>query len=209
LARYTGPKCKLCRREGIKLFLKGTRCDTAKCALERRQYPPGMNNWRRRKVTPYGLQLREKQKVKRYYGVLEKQFRLCFQRAERARGNTGEKLLLQLEKRLDNVVATLGFSLSHASARQFVRHGHILVNGKRASIPSQTVSVGDEIAVANRDKSKALAAAAVSITENQPLPSWLEFVSIEPPVARILREPTREDVQLPVEEQLVVELLSK
>jgi small subunit ribosomal protein S4 len=209
LGRYTGPKCRLCRREGIKLFLKGTRCDTAKCAIERRQYPPGATAFRRRKITPYGLQLREKQKLKRYYGVAEKQFRLAFARAERTHGNTGENLLLLMERRLDNVVAALGLSLSHSSARQFIRHGHVTVNGRRASIASMIVSAGDEISVVNRDKSKALAAESLTITENQPLPTWLELVSVEPPVGRVVREPTREDVQLPVEEQLVVELLSK
>jgi small subunit ribosomal protein S4 len=209
VARYTGPKCKLCRREGLKLFLKGARCDTAKCAFERRDYPPGMAQMRRRKITPYGLQLREKQKVKRYYGVYEKQFRLIFQRAERARGNTGENLLTMLERRLDNTVAALGFAPSHSSARQMVRHGHILVNGRRVSIPSQTVEVDDEITVADNAKSRALAEAAFHVTQNHPLPAWLEMSGGERPVGKILRLPMREDVALPVEEQLIVELLSK
>ena len=208
MARYTGPKCRLCRREGVKLFLKGERCDTARCALERREFPPGMHTWGRRKVTAYGLQLREKQKVKRYYGVLETQFRLCFARAERTRGNTGENLLLALERRLDNVVASIGFATSRSHARQMVTHGHILINGHRATIPSQEVKDGDEITVANRDKSKAAVLANLEKTQSLPVPSWLEATA-EPPVARVVRPVTREDVTLPVQEQLVVELLSK
>ena len=209
MARYTGPKCRLCRREGVKLFLKGARCDTAKCALERREYPPGRNVWRRRKITPYGLQLREKQKVKRYYGLFERQFRLYFQRAERAKGNTGENLLLELERRLDNVVACLGFATSRSNARQAVRHGHILVNNRRVTIPSHELQLGDEISVAPREKSKAAIAAACDMTQGRGVPSWLERTSAEPPVGKVARLPSREDVSLPVEEQLVVELLSK
>jgi small subunit ribosomal protein S4 len=209
VARYTGPKCKLCRREGIKLFLKGLRCDTAKCAFERRDYPPGMAQTRRRKITPYGLQLREKQKVKRYYGLYENQFRLVFQRAERARGNTGENLLIMLERRLDNTVAALGFATSHCSARQMVRHGHILVNGKRVSIPSQLVEVDDVITLANNAKTRALAESAFHVTQNHPLPAWLEMTGGDQPTGKVLRFPMREDVALPVQEQLIVELLSK
>ena len=174
MARYTGPKCRLCRREGAKLFLKGSRCDTARCAFERRDFPPGMRSWGRRKVTPYGLQLREKQKVKRYYGVLERQFRLAFKRAERARGNTGENLLLTLERRLDNVVACVGFAASRSGARQMIRHGHILVNGRRVTIPSQEVAPGDEITVANREKSKALVQANLETVHIVGLPHSLE-----------------------------------
>jgi small subunit ribosomal protein S4 len=208
LARYTGPKCKLCRREGVKLFLKGERCDTARCALERREFPPGMHTWGRRKITPYGLQLREKQKVKRYYGLLERQFRLCFRRAERARGNTGENLLLALERRVDNVVASAGFATSRSQARQMVTHGHFLVNGHRVTIPSQELKPGDEVTVANRDKARALVQANMEKTQNRPVPTWLD-VATEPPSARVARPVTREDVTLPVQEQLVVELLSK
>ena len=192
----------------MKLFLKGERCDTARCALERREFPPGMHTWGRRKVTAYGLQLREKQKIKRYYGVLETQFRLCFARAERARGNTGENLLLALERRLDNVLTNVGFAASRSGARQMITHGHILVNGRRATIPSQELKAGDEITIAQRDKSKAAVAANLERTQNRPMPSWLE-ASAEPPVARLVRQVTREDVTLPVQEQLVVELLSK
>jgi len=192
----------------MKLFLKGERCDTARCALERREFPPGMHTWGRRKVTAYGLQLREKQKIKRYYGVLETQFRLCFARAVRARGNTGENLLLALERRLDNVLTNVGFAASRSGARQMITHGHILVNGRRATIPSQELKAGDEITVAARDKSKAAVLANLERTQNRPMPSWLE-ASAEPPVARLVRQVTREDVTLPVQEQLVVELLSK
>jgi len=209
VARYTGPKCKLCRREGLKLFLKGARCDTAKCAFEKRDYPPGMNTWRRRKITAYGLQLREKQKVKRYYGLLERQFRLCFQRAERQRGNTGENLLLALERRLDNVITCLGFAASRSQARQMILHGHILVNKRKVAIPSKAVDVDDEISVAAKDASRAMIAAAIASSRAAGTPAWLELISDEPPVARVARLPAREDVTLPVQEQLVVELLSK
>jgi small subunit ribosomal protein S4 len=192
----------------MKLFLKGERCDTARCALERREFPPGMHTWGRRKVTAYGLQLREKQKIKRYYGVLEGQFRLCFARAVRARGNTGENLLLALECRLDNVLTNVGFATSRSNARQIITHGHVFVNDRRATIPSQELKPGDEITVAQRDKSKAAVLANLERTQNRPMPSWLE-ASAEPPVARLVRQVTREDVTLPVHEQLVVELLSK
>jgi len=192
----------------MKLFLKGARCDTPKCGLERREYPPGMHNWPRRKITAYGLQLREKQKVKRYYGILERQFRLYFQRAERAKGNTGENLLLALESRLDNVVACLGFAASRSSARQLIRHGHILVNNRRVTIPSLALKAGDEIAPANREKSRAAVMAALEITQGRGVPAWLELTP-DPPVGKVTRPPTREDVSLPVQEQLVVELLSK
>jgi len=198
----------LCRREGAKLFLKGERCDTARCALERREFPPGMRSWARRKVTPYGLQLREKQKVKRYYGVLEAQFRLAFRRAERTRGNTGENLLLALERRLDNAVACAGFATSRSTARQMILHGHVLVNGKRVTIPSREIKVGDEISVASRDKSKAMLLAQMERTQSRAVPTWLE-VATEPPGARVSRPVTREDVTLPIQEQLIVELLSK
>lgn len=192
----------------MKLFLKGARCDTARCAIERREFPPGMHGWSRRKITPYGLQLREKQKVKRYYGLLEGQFRLCFRRAERAPGNTGENLIIRLERRLDNVVTTLGFASSRSQARQLIRHGHFLVNNRRVTIPSYEVDAGDEVSVANKDKSKAAVAASIESSKDRSVPSWLE-VSPEAPVGKILRLPTREDVSLPVQEQLIVELLSK
>ncbi len=210
MARNLGPKCKLCRREGTKLFLKGSRCDTARCAFERRDYPPGAQTWRRRKITPYGLRLREKQKVKRYYGLLERQFRVVFHRAERAKGNTGDNLLLALERRLDNVLVALGFAASHSSARQLVRHGHIRVNGRRITTPSKAVDPGDEITTVDRPKSKALVAAGLSVAKGRSVPSWLELVAVEPlPTAKVTRPPTREDVSVPVDVQLIIELLSK
>ncbi len=208
VARNTGPKCKLCRREGVKLFLKGARCDTARCALERREYPPGMHSWRRRKISPYGQQLREKQKLKRYYGLLERQFRLYFQRAEHAKGNTGENLLLALERRLDNVLTCLGFATSRSHARQLVRHEHILVNNSKVTVPAQEVKVDDQITPANKEKSQGAIAASLESTQNHSMPSWLE-ATLDPPVGKVVRMPTREDVSLPVREQLVVELLSK
>ncbi len=208
MARYTGPKCKLCRREGLKLFLKGIRCDTPKCALERRQYPPGPRTWRRQRITAYGQQLREKQKVKRYYGLLERQFRNYFARAERGRGNTGENLLLALELRLDSVVANLGFASSHSAARQLIRHGHIAINGRRTTVPAQAVEPGDEITPVDKDTSRAAVQAEREMTEGRPVPAWLE-VREEPLVGVVTRAPMREDVTLPVEEQLIVELLSK
>src|SRR4051812_17946343 len=152
MARTTGLVCRLCRREGLKLFLKGTRCDTPKCAVERRESPPGMH-LRRGKLTDYGIHLREKQKVKHYYGVLEKQFRGYYKRAVKGKGNTGEALMSLLERRLDNVLARLGFGLSRAQARQLINHGHITVNGRRVDIPSYLVQVGDLIRVKNRAKS--------------------------------------------------------
>jgi len=192
----------------MKLFLKGTRCDTARCAIERRESPPGMHAWGRRKITAYGMQLREKQKVKRYYGVLERQFRQYFRSAERARGNTGQNLLLALERRLDNVLTCAGLAASRSTARQLVRHGHIRVNGRKVTIPSRAVAVGDEVTVADREKSRAAVSANVEAARNRSVPSWLE-VPPDALAAKVTREPTREDVTLPVQEQLIVELLSK
>ena len=207
MARNTGSVCRLCRREGMKLFLKGVRCDSSKCAVSRRDYPPGMRSRRQRKRSEYGMQLREKQKVKRYYGVLERQFRRYFRMAERIRGNTGEELLVALERRLDNIVFRLGFAQSRPQARQVVTHGHVLVNGKPVDRPSYAVRAGDTISVRDRPKSLELvrtsqeAAGRVSV-------EFLE-ASADPPEGRVLRLPTREDVSLPVSEQLVVELCSK
>lgn len=208
MARETGPKCKLCRREGVKLFLRGSRCDTAKCALERREYPPGMHSWPRRKFTAYGVHLREKQKVKRYYGLLERQFRMYFHRAERAKGNTGENLVLALERRFDNVVALLGLALSRNHARQLVRHGHFLINSRRVTLPGREISVGDQITVANRERSKTAVLTSLEAAKSRAVPGWLEL-STEPLVAKMTRPPTREEVSLPIQEQLIVELLSK
>lgn len=208
MGRYTGPVCKLCRREGIKLFLKGTRCDTPKCSLERRDYPPGMHQWRRGKPSDYALQLREKQKVKRYYGVYERQFRRYFEQAEHARGNTGNELLSLLERRLDNIVHRLGFALSRPQSRQVVGHGHILVNGKPVDIPSYLVRAGDVIRVKNRPKSLAAVKFNMEVQERT-IPDFLQVSSSDPPEGTMVRIPEIGDVSIPVEPQLIVELCSK
>ncbi|MCD6451192.1 MAG: 30S ribosomal protein S4 [Acidobacteria bacterium] len=209
MARYRGAVCRLCRREGTKLFLKGERCFSDKCALEKRPYPPGEHGRARRlRIIGYGLQLREKQKVRRIYGVLERQFRIYFKKAERKRGITGENLLSLLERRLDNVVFRLGFASSRPQARQMVRHGHIEVNGKKVDIPSYLVKKGDTIAV--REKSKKLEAItqAMQLTQNRPVPKWLE-VDYDNLVGKVVEYPSREDIDFPVQEQLIVELYSK
>jgi small subunit ribosomal protein S4 len=198
----------MCRREGTKLFLKGTRCDTDKCALERRQNPPGMHTYRRGKLTDYGIHLREKQKVKHYYGVLEAQFRKYFDRAERAKGNTGTVLMSLLERRLDNVVHRLGFGLSRPQARQVVCHGHILVNDKRVDVPSYQVRPGDVIRVKNRPKSVELVQACLAETTRE-VPEFLSRVEGPEPEGHVLRVPEAEDVSIPVQPQLIVELCSK
>lgn len=208
MGRYTGPVCRLCRREGIKLMLKGTRCATNKCALERRQSVPGMHGFRRGKLTEYGLRLREKQKVKHFYGILERQFRRYFQKAERSKGNTGEVLMSLLERRLDNVVYRLGFALSRRHARQLVRHGHILVNGRRVDIPSYQVDVGDVISVKNHPRSLEVVKAAMEIN-TAPVPDYLSRVDGTPPEGHVLRLPTLEDVAIKVEPQLIIEFCSK
>ena len=208
MARTTGPVCRLCRRDGLKLFLKGTRCDTPKCAIERRDVPPGMNQTRRGKLTEYGLHLREKQKVKHYYGVLERQFRGYFARAERGKGNTGEALMSLMERRLDNIVHRLGFALSRAQARQVVAHGHITVNGHRVDIPSYLVKAGDVVRVKNREKS--LQAVLANISEfHRDVPEFLSRVDGPIPEGRVSRLPGAEDVSIPVQANLIVELCSK
>ncbi len=198
----------MCRREGMKLFLKGTRCDTDKCAVERRPTPPGMHNYRRGKLTDYGVHLREKQKVKHYYGVLEAQFRRYFQLAERTTGNTGKMLMGLLERRLDNVVHRLGWGLSRAQARQVVRHGHILVNGRRVDIPSYLVRAGDVITVKNRPKSVQLVQASMA-EYGRDVPEFLNRVDGPQPEGHVLRLPEAEDVSIPVEVNLIVEILSR
>jgi small subunit ribosomal protein S4 len=208
MGRYIGPVCKLCRREGMKLFLKGTRCDTPKCSIERRDYPPGMHQWRRGKPSDYALQLREKQKVKRYYGVFERQFQRYFEQAEHAKGNTGNVLLSLLERRLDNIVHRLGFALSRAQSRQLVTHGHILVNNKRVDIPSYLVRAGDVIRVKNRPKS--LEAVKTNLEMHQrAVPDFLQVTSSDPPEGVVVRVPEFADVSIPVQPQLIVELCSK
>ena len=209
MARYTGPVCRLCRRERMKLFLKGERCYTEKCAIERRGYPPGQHGQRRgRKTVGYGIQLREKQKVKRIYGVLEDQFRGYFAAAERARGITGETLLQLLERRLDNVVYRLGLSTSRPQARQLVRHGHFQVNGKKVDIPSFSVKQGDVISVLGRTQTNPTLEHAMQEVKGRGIPAWLSF-DPNSITGRIVSMPTREQINLPVQEQLIVELYSK
>ena len=208
MARYTGPVCRLCRREGTKLFLKGDRCLTGKCAIDRRSTAPGQHGAANKNMREYGLQMREKQKTRRYYGVLEKQFVNYFEEADRKEGMTGENLICLLERRLDNVVYRMGFAASHKEARQLVLHGHFTVNGKKVNIPSLIIKAGDVISVkeASRDsvKFKALAEAAA----NANAPKWLE-VKAEAMTATVLALPAREDVDFDFNEQLIVELYSK
>lgn len=209
MARYTGSVCKLCRREGLKLFLKGDRCFSPKCAIEKRNYPPGEHGQRRRvKLTDYGLQLREKQKMKRIYGIVERQFRNYFRMAEQQKGITGENLLRYLERRLENVVYRLGFASSRAEARQMVTHGHFLVNGRRVDIPSYLVDSGDQIQVAERSRELLAIKGALEGVKKRGLPAWLELdAQALRGVVRAL--PAREDMVIPVQEQLVVALYSK
>jgi small subunit ribosomal protein S4 len=209
LARYTGSVCRICRRENLKLFLKGDRCFGDKCAFDRRSYAPGEHGQRRRgKISDYGIQLREKQKVKRMYGLSEKQFRLIFQKADRQKGITGTNLLVLLERRLDNVVYRLGFVNSRNQGRHFVRHNHFLVNGKRVNIPSYLIKIGDEISI--RDKSKKVQALtdALEAVARRGLPQWLEFEKAQ--LKGVVKGfPVRDDLTTPMQEQLIVELYSK
>jgi small subunit ribosomal protein S4 len=207
MARYTEAKCRLCRREGMKLFLKGTRCFTDKCAIERRNYPPGQHGLQRGKLTPFGVQLREKQKAKRIYGVLEGQFRRYFEWAEREKGVTGENLLRLLELRLDNVVHRLGFATSRRESRQMVAHGHFAVNGRKVSVPSYLTKVGDRVELRATSKMQARVDDNLNGGRGQ-VPQWLE---LDPGTKRgVIRSlPLREDIQIPVSEQLIVELYSK
>ena len=210
MARYAGPVCRLCRREGMKLFLKGERCYAEKCAIEKRNVPPGQQGRRRRpnKVMGYGSQLREKQKVKRTYGVLESQFRRYFAAAERQRGITGETLLQLLERRLDNVVYRLGLATSRPQARQLVRHGHVRLNGQRADIPSISLKAGDAVTVREKSTKKPSIVYAMEEVKGRGIPQWLEFDAGKL-AGRIASLPTREQINLPVQEQLIVELYSK
>jgi len=208
MARETGPACRMCRREGAKLFLKGTRCDTPKCAFERRESPPGMNTFRRGKATDYAIHLREKQKVKRYYGVLERQFRKYYHLAERAKGNTGEVLMTLLERRLDNVVCRLGFGLSRDQSRLLVSHGHVTVNGRRVDVPSFLTRPGDVVKVKDRPKSIQLVKACLE-ESNREVPDFLSLVDGPQPEGHVVRVPEAEDVSIPVQTQLIVELCSK
>ena len=210
MGRYTGPSCRLCRRQGIKLMLKGARCETAKCPMERqwRNSPPGMHSWRRGRGSEYGLRLREKQKVKRYYGVYEKQFRKYFRMAERQKTSTGAALLSMLERRLDNVVCKLGFASSRAAARQTISHGHIYVNGRRVNIPSYLVRPGEKISVKKSEKSQKMVRARIEELGEPHVQNWLklDMTKLE---ADVVAVPTRDDVMIPVEENLIVEFCSQ
>jgi small subunit ribosomal protein S4 len=208
LARYTESVCRLCRREGMKLFLKGDRCFKDKCAIERRNYPPGQHGRRRSKLLGYGIQLREKQKVKRIYGLLESQFRLAFARAERRKGITGANLLEELERRLDNVTYALGFAASRAQARQLVLHGHVAVNGKKVSIPSFRVGKGQVVSIKERSRANEQIKASVETARARGVPAWLDLTP-ESFSGRVVELPKREDIKLPIQEQLIVELYSK
>lgn len=210
MARYLGSSCKHCRREGMKLMLKGVRCETAKCPVEKRErsMAPGMHGWRRGRNSDYGVRLREKQKVKRFYGLLEKQFKLYFQKAERRKGNTGEVLLELLERRLDNVIYKLNFACSRKEARQLITHGHIHLNGRKADIPDITVKIGDKITVKNSEKSRKKIKEQLAANPNYTVQGWLQLDSSKP-AATVVGLPTRDDVQLVIEENLVVEFCSK
>ncbi len=208
MARYAGPQCRLCRREGIKLYLKGDRCYTGKCAIDRRPYAPGAHGQARRKVSEYGLQLREKQKARRIYGVLETQFRNYFERAERQPGVTGENLLRLLERRLDNVVYRLGLATSRMEARQLVRHGHFTVNGRKVNIPSYLVRVGDVIAVREKSKESPRIKELMERAADRTPPPWLEYEENQAQ-GRVVALPTRDQIDTPVQEHLIVELYSR
>jgi small subunit ribosomal protein S4 len=208
MARYTGADCRLCRREGVKLFLKGDRCYSDKCGVERRPFPPGQAGKKRPRDSEYRVQLREKQKAKRSYGVLEKQFRTYYELASRQAGKSGENLLRLLESRLDNVVYRLGFAASRDEARQTVRHNHIWVNGARVNIPSYRVRPGDEISVAAKARDLTVVKAAIISSARVEVPAWLQ-VDVEKLQGKVLALPTRDQIDLPVREQLIVELYSK
>jgi small subunit ribosomal protein S4 len=210
MGRYLGPSCRLCRREGVKLMLKGLRCETAKCPIEKkeRNTAPGMHGWRRGKSSDFGVRLREKQKVKRFYGLLEGQFMKSYRQAEKGTGNTGENMLVMLERRLDNVVYKLNFAPSRKSARQLVAHGHIYLNGRKCDKASVIVKIGDVISVKNSDRSKKLVQQQIENNPNYTVQSWLQL-DITKKEASVVAMPSRDDVQLPVEEQLVVEFCSR
>lgn len=208
MARYTEATCRLCRREGMKLFLKGDRCYTTKCAVERRGYAPGQHGQNRKKLSEYGVQLREKQKARRIYGVLERQFRRYYELATRMKGMTGVNLLTLLETRLDNVVYRLGFARSRAEARQLVRHGHFAVNGRKVSVPSFRVRPGDEITVRERSRTRPLFEELAQVAAVRTVPAWLEASPSEFK-GRVVRLPEREEIDVPVQEHLIVELYSK
>ncbi|MEE8508148.1 MAG: 30S ribosomal protein S4 [Myxococcota bacterium] len=208
MARYTKAVCRLCRREGTKLFLKGDRCFTAKCGVERRGFPPGQHGQGRTRFSDYGVQLREKQKVKRMYGLLEKQFARTMKRASHMKGRAGENLLILLERRLDNVVFRMGFATSRAEARQLVCHGHFLVNGQTATIPSMLLKSGAKVEVAEGSRKVTRIAGALEALEGRSLPQWLE-IDKDAFQGNVKAMPTREDITMPIQEQLIVELYSR
>ncbi|HSP98598.1 MAG TPA: 30S ribosomal protein S4 [Candidatus Dormibacteraeota bacterium] len=208
MARYTDSVCRQCRREALKLYLKGERCYTDKCAIERRNYPPGQHGQKRPKFSEYALQLREKQKVKRMYGVLEGQFRRYFTIAERSRGITGEILLQLLERRFDNMIYRMGFATSRAEARQLVRHGHFQINGRKVNIPSALLKAGDVVTVRERSKNVTRVQEALAQAEHRGAPEWVE-VNREGFTARVKALPTRAELTMPINEKLIVELYSK
>ena len=208
MARYIDAACRLCRREGTKLFLKGDRCFSAKCGIERRAYPPGQHGQGRARFSDYGVQLREQQKVKRMYGLLEKQFAQTMSRASRMKGRAGENLLVLLERRLDNVIFRMGFSTSRAEARQLVRHSHFLINGRRASIPSMLVKPGAVISVAEKSRQIARIAGALETLESRSVPQWVE-INKDAFEGTVKALPVREDITMPIQEQLIVEWYSR
>lgn len=208
MAGLVGPKCRRCRREGLKLFLKGERCDTPKCAFTRRDYPPGMHPFRRGKVSDYALQLREKQKAKRFYGIRERQFQKYFREAERLAGNTGENLLTMLERRLDSILVRAAFAASRSEARQLIGHGHVTVGGKKVDIPSCLAQPGDVIGIRDKKANLQRIQERLKHTRGRPKPTWLQ-VDAKSVRIEVLAMPTRDEVTLPVQEQLIVELCSR
>jgi small subunit ribosomal protein S4 len=208
MARYTDAACRLCRREATKLFLKGDRCFSAKCGIEKRAYPPGQHGQGRTRFSDYGVQLREKQKVKRMYGLLEKQFASTMKRATRMKGRAGENLLILLERRLDNVVFRMGFTTSRAEARQLVCHGHFLVNGRKATIPSMQMRSGSKITVREKSRKVARITGALDVLEDRTVPQWVE-INKESFEGTVKALPSREDITMPIQEQLIVELYSR
>ena len=211
MARYTGPVCRLCRREGAKLYLKGDKCYGDKCAFSKRAYAPGQHGQGRKKVSEYGLQLREKQKARRIYGILEGQFRKYFDRAERTKGITGENLLVLLERRLDTAVFRMGFAASRNQARQMVRHGLMTVNGRRVNIPSFQVRVGDVVAVHETSMESPIIKMMIETYGSKTVPAWVEDVTVTPEAvsAKVARFPSREEIDCPIVEHLIVELYSR
>lgn len=208
MARNIGPSCRLCRREGVKLFLKGSRCMTEKCAITKRAYPPGQHGQIRKKESNYGMQLREKQKVKRIYGVLERQFRHYFEMAERSKGVTGITLLQLLERRLDNIIFRMNFANSRSEGRLIVQHGFVYVNGKRVDIPSYTAKLGEEVSIKAKEPMLKRLAETSEALKDRAVPKWLEM-DAKNHKCKVLAMPTKEDVGFPIQEQLIVELYSK